>query len=232
MKLRYIKQSYLDQLSRMSGQAKSDWYSRESCWLSSFFNGEQWWASSKIELHGEIELSTEGDPVSSDLENSIRIYNALKDKLTDVQASDPRFWAYLCHETCWEYMKWRWPTEDADIGRRYLVQGGSSRALSRNGIARLWWFGHLTYDKDRGNPYELTGVFLKNQDIQHNLIERNFGRSRIVLRTALEFLKTHPDMNSKSDYVKLGKILNRLGGVRLLDCLRADELVGYLEARM
>ena len=231
MKLRYIKQNYLDQLKRMNEKAMSKWYAEPTCWLDNLFNHEKWYAQSKIEIAGNIELITEGDPAESDLENSIRIYNVLKDKLTDVQASDPRFWAYLCHETCWDYMKWRWPTAKADIERRYFVHGNNSRALSRNGIARLWWFAHLTYDESRANPYELTKVFLRNQDIQHNLVERNFGRSRVILHTTLNFLKSRPKLAGKADYVKLGKIINKWGGVRLLDCLTREEVMNYLEAR-
>jgi len=230
MKIRYIKQSYLDQLKRMSEEAKSQWYKQIHCWLNKFFNHEKWSAQSKIEIPGDIELVMEGNPPSTDLENSIKIYNALKGKLTEVQASDPRLWAYFCHETFWDYMSWRWPP-DKSIDSRYFVDGSSSRALSRNGIARLWWFAHLTYDENRDNPYELTSIFLQHQDIQHNLIERNLGRSNTVLHAALDFLGSHPNINNKDDYVKLGKILNRLGGVRLLDCLTKKEIVDYLSTR-
>ncbi len=207
------------------------WYSQNYPWLNDFFNMSQWYSQSTIEVATSIDLVSDGSPSATDLENSIKIYNALRDKITEVQATDERLWTYFCHETFWEYMRWRWPVTQSSIQWRYFVNGNSSRALARNGIARLWWFAHLTYDQNRCNPYELTEVFLRHQDIQHNLIERNFGRSPEVLRATLEFLKAHPEVAGKDAYVKLGKILNRWGGVCVLDCLKTKEIVAYLEAK-
>ncbi len=230
MKLRIIKQSFLEQILQIPDKARANWYQKDTCWLDDFFGHQNWQVQTKIDVPGNIELVREGNPPDTDLENSIQIYNALQDKLTPVQASDARLWTYLCHDTFWDYMKWRWPPiQNGTIESRYLVKGSNSRALSRNGIARLWWFAHLTYDKNRANPYELTGIFLQNQDIQHNLIERNLGRNKQVLHAALVYLKSNPDINGKEDYVKLGKTLNRLGGIRLLDCLTAKEITSYLE---
>lgn len=229
MKIRYFKQEYLDKLKMLKDEAKLNHYKSENCWLNSFFNHENWYAQSKIEIPGNIELVIGDSRSGTDLENSIKVYNALQDKLTPVQACDPRLWAYLCHETFWDYMKWRWPpAKISTIKSRYFVNGSSSRALSRNGLARLWWFAHLTYDKKRSNPYELTGVFLRHQDIQHNLIERNFGRNTNVLHAVLDFLKSRPGINSKDDYVKIGKIINRRGGVVLLDCQSNEQITNYL----
>ena len=126
----------------------------------------------------------------------------------------------------------RWkPEAERDIRSRYFLDGNDSRALSRNGIARLWWFAHLTYDRARANPYELLEVLISEQNIQHNLLERNFGRNKIILHTILDFIKSHPEINKKEDYERLGKIINRWGGVRLLDCLTKKDIVDYLATR-
>lgn len=230
MKLRIIKQTYLDQLKRMPENAVSSWYSRDAAWLNEFFNHENWSAQTKIEIPGTIELVKDGSPSSSDLENSIRLYSALEGKLSEVQASDSRLWTYFCHETFWDYMIWRWPPQQqGTIESRYFLSGDSSRSLSRNGIARLWWFAHLTHDSSKENPYKLTRVLLQHQDIQHNLLERNLGRNKSVLQAALEYLNQHPNINGKENYVKIGKALNRLGGVRLLDCMSKEQILDYLE---
>jgi hypothetical protein len=217
----------------MPEKAKKTWYACKSPWLDNYFEYKNWHAQTKIDIPGSIELVTDGDPSSTDLENSIKIYNALQGKLTEVQASDQRLWSYFCHDAFWDYMKWRWPPEKiSTIETRYFVNGSSSRSLSRNGVARLWWFAHLTYDVARENPYELTSVFLQHQNVQHNLIERNFGRNRKILHATLDFIKSQPDINSKEEYERMGKLINRWGGVRLLDCLTKEEIIEYLGSKL
>ena len=210
-------------------------YQRTMPFLSEFFRPNVYCEESKIEIVGDINLVThsEGDPSESDLENVVIIHRLLGEKLSRVQASDARLWTYLCHETYWEYMKWRWPVDRASIKSRYFVNGNDSRALSRNGIARLWWFGHLTYDNTRINPYELTEVFLWNQNIQHNLLERSFGRNRVILHGVLEFMKREADIfngsKAKANVERLAKAINIRGGVILLDCLSKTEVLDYLD---
>ena len=76
---------------------------------------------------------------------------------------------------------------------RYFVKSDQSRALLRNGIARLWWYSYLTYDADREDPFELTAVLLRTLDIAQHFLERNFGRNTNVLRAILEFIVKRTD---------------------------------------
>ena len=85
--------------------------------------------------------------------------------LTREQASDPRLWVRLTHVEGWKYMRRRWNVapkirdEKNPVGyvlEHYFVASSSpSRALTRNGMARLWWYAHLTHDPARKDPYEL-----------------------------------------------------------------------------
>ena len=60
------------------------------------------------------------DPEKSDFENSKTLYEAFKN-LTEVQASDERFWTYLIFVHCWKYMRKRWPAEEAKESSRRRV---------------------------------------------------------------------------------------------------------------
>jgi hypothetical protein len=232
MKIYFVKEKYLNRLINLA-KDKVQWL--ELCdinnpWLTNYFGHEKWYGDTDIEIPQNLELNIGGP--ESDVENSIKLYDLLRDKLTPVQACDPRLWAFLCHETCWNYMVNRWkPDAERDINSRYYLDGNDSRALSRNGIARLWWFAYLTYDENRTDPYELLKILLSDQNIQHNLLERNFGRNRMILHTILDFIRSHPKINKKDDYEKLGKIINRWGGVRLLDYLAKKDIMAYLETR-
>ena len=109
-----------------------------------------------------------------------------------------------------------------------------SRALLRNGIARLWWCAKLTYDGARDNPYELTGVLFESLDITQTILEQSLGRIPNVLTGFLEFLFHHKDLlsggNANRERIrKLAKYLNLYGGVSLLDSLSKPRITELLE---
>jgi hypothetical protein len=182
----------------------------------------------------------EGDNKHDD-ENARKIYNWLS-KLTPVQASDPRLWAYLTHTVYADYVSRRWPiSEDHDveelIKQRYFVVGQGLEPLSRNAIARLWWGGYLTYDQNRVDPFELTDVLLSLQDFQQAFLERAIGRSKKILMTALEVWKErlNKDCNitGKTESIKAWAKLIRLhGAVVLLDSLPQDQLKRLLWVKL
>lgn len=230
MKLRYIKPFYLDELNRIDVEVLREKIKTSSNILEDLFSGEDWYAESRIDWSGNVDFITEGEPSSRDADNAIRLHKELGDKITHTQATDPRLWVYLSHVKFVEYMKWRWPIELCNFKDRYLVNGRDSRALSRNGIARLWWFAHLTYDQNRVDHYELTKIFLQNQNIQHNLLERSFGRNKNVLHSVLDFIQAYPHLfkNNKGNLETLGKAINRKGGAILLDYCTKEQIASYL----
>jgi hypothetical protein len=107
--------------------------------------------------------------------------------------------------------------------------------LLRNGLARLWWYGHVTHDPERQNPYELTRVLLSTLDITQQIMERNFGRIENVRTGFLEFLLRNQKKllgpgNKKRWYIRqLAIYLNLRGGVTLLDVLSKTDVGNVLE---
>jgi hypothetical protein len=196
-----------------------------------------------IELRSELDLALPAEGKTKDLENAIRVHKALSG-LTPVEACDRRLWTRLSHIELWNYMRNRWPVErhTADsakaarfIESRYFVPQRQSRALLRNGIARLWWAAHLSYDDEGTNPYSLTAVLLSSLDITQQLLERNFGRAPAVARGFLRFLHQHEELlrggdESRRRIRQLAKYLNLRGGVSILDCLSVSDVMATLES--
>jgi len=203
--------------------------------------------ASGLEPAVPLDLEPPDGPDLKDLENAKIVHKAFP-HLTPVQAGDARLWTRLAHVECWTYMRKRW-----DIGRiagdpgkaarfvatRYFVPGGSSRALLRNGIARLWWYGHLTHDPGRaGDPYELTAGLLSSLDIAQQVLERNLGRAPQVRTGFLDFLRTNAERLGTSSGQRrlrirgLAKMLNLRGGVTLLDALGPEELADMLDLEL
>lgn len=168
-----------------------------------------------------------------DLENCIRIYDALK-FLPPSVAADPRLWAYLCHETFYEYMVKRWPIDHgADtVNDRYFTTAGGARTRYRNGIARLWWIPHLTYDENLDDPYSLTRVILRRQDDMENFMGRNLNLNRKVLHAMLHVLKDKSiEEYSRNVLRDLLEDINKIGGVSVLDALPEDKLISLFSRK-
>lgn len=244
MRLQFIKDPYLAKLKKLP---KSEWLenftnSSKKPWLHSFFNNSKWIGDTGIDVLEENLLLPQNASPDKDGSSAERLYALLKDKITPAQAADPRLWTYLSHETCWDYMIKRWNPakiqaggKTTDIERRYFVKGTAIRSFTRHGIARLWWLAHLTYDRKRNDPYELTKVLFRDQNIQHHLLERNFGMNRNVLHAILDIIKDDESLflvpNVQTKMLNLGKLINRWGGVRMLDHLSKEDIQNYVLGR-
>jgi len=234
-KLNFLRQSSLDRL-QANITSNLNRYLEDSPWLSKYFSGPNWFLESNIGIDAPIKLQLPTAKAELlDLENTKILYSALK-HLTPVQASDPRLWCYMAHVTHWEYMRKRWPVEQylkrprlkENIQEHYFFMSDRSRALTRNGMARLWWYGFCSYDEARSNPFELTAVLLKNLDIAGTILERTFSRNTTITRTFLSILLER-EKAGKEFYVRekvreLAKHLIRIGGVTIIDALPEPEL--------
>jgi len=176
-----------------------------------------------------------------DSEN-VRLVHAWLAHLTPVQASDARLWTYLTHSVYSAYTAARWPiASDSEvvsrIRERYFVEGESLASITRNAIARLWWFGHLTHNPLRPDAYELADVLLTVQDMQQAFLERTIGRSRRILHTALRLWQHRANQgDGPGDQGKVIKKWARLirlhGAVVLLDALPEKDLENLLWVKL
>jgi hypothetical protein len=243
--LTIFRQSFVEAL-RGSVSQNLDKYHRDDKWVTDLGTRASREIETRLEMKSALVLDDPDDNNLKDLENAIRVHKALQ--LTPLQARDPRVWTRFVHVDCWKYMRLRWPVERweregaekaaRNVGERYFVPRSDSRALLRNGIARLWWIAHLTYDSSRDNSYELTSVLLNTLDITQQMLERNMGRGPEILTGFLEFLLqnkaellTGGDRN-RERIRRLAKFLNMYGGVCLLDCLSQTDIIRLLSGEL
>lgn len=199
-----------------------------------------------LETAAPLELEMPVGKDLKDFENAKIVHRAFPN-LTPLQARDPRLWTKLAHVECWAYMRKRWDATKhlADPGKagryvleHYFVPQAQSRALLRNGIARLWWYGHLTHDPARANPYELTETLLSYLDIAQQVLERNMGRAPHVRTGVLDFIRLNePRLGGnagcrRAAIRRLAKMLNLRGGVTILDALTVAEVDAVLQSEL
>jgi len=170
---------------------------------------------------------------SYDLENSILLYENIIG-LNPTIASDSRLWTYLTHVRFWDYMKKRWPIDNLEdpkgrIMDRYHLKYLKLESLTRNGIARLWWYVHLTVDENRKDKYELTKILLSRAEIAVGLLERALGSNRNIRIAILEFLLKNDTIRKSENQTRtLYRQMNLLGGVKNLPFLKPSEIQEYL----
>lgn len=236
MILSFMKNAALDTLDADIPNNISRYNSNEK-WIDAYFEekGIGKYAFSTGIAVPDVSLIV-GDS-STDFENSKILYEAFKGNLSPVQASDLRLWAYLAHDTFWEYMRKRWAIdlvsddddEDAGankliarIGSRYFFKASKGKAFVRQGIARLYWGAYLTYDETNAkNPYEITEYFFSKQDIFAVSTEHALARNKALLIGSLRALKNYGDLKRK-DIRKFFVKLNQAGGIVVFDSLTID----------
>lgn len=202
---------------------------------------------SRFEVNDPPDLMSNHGIVPED-EAVRRIYGWLF-RLPVLSASDRRVWTYLSHVTFADYAWAVWGKSISDPERntrdlvldRLFMRGDGIRRLFHNAISRLWWFGHVTYDSQRPDPYELLPVLLSSQDIPTSLLERRYGMCPGLVRCFLEVIRDlgrkWQEFPKKSETIQaIGKDISLLGGSLVLDCLQIESMKGRLteiiEARL
>ena len=86
-------------------------------------------------------------------------------------------------------MKYRWkPFSSKDVLNRYFFNYSKNRSLFRNGMARLWWIGRVTYDERRSDPFELTKFLCNHQDFIETICGRSTFNNPVVQKATLNAL--------------------------------------------
>lgn len=241
MKVYYMKQKSLDSLQNdISNNLEK--YQSKSQWVDQYFidkEAPKYYFDTGIEVE-DYKLIIGGP--ESDFQNAKIIFEAYKEKLNPVQASDLRLWSYLAHVEHWDYMCNRWkidiPDEDEEesegdqksaqdktisrVSTRYFFGASRGKSFVRQGIARLFWSAYLTYDENNEDPYEYTEFFFNKQDIFSSITERSYARNKILVLEALKELKKHSGLSRDDTRLFLAK-LNQAGAITVLDFLNTDQ---------
>lgn len=165
-------------------------------------------------------------PETTDVENVKRVHKYMS-ALSESQASDERIWSAYTLSIFADYMRYRWPAEsETAMMNHYFFSYTAKRSLFRNGIARLWWIGHLTYDASReDNKFALTEYVCRKMDHIYYLLDINFGNNPGIVRAVIKALM---DSEAEGYDVDRGVVrraseyINILGGTYLVDALSFD----------
>jgi hypothetical protein len=191
-----------------------------------------------LEIYNNISLKTqESNNEKLDFENAKILYKGLS-HLTLAEVADEKLWAFMTHVTHWEYMRKRWPVEGTSGDKRNFILTRyffKERPFSRNGLARLWWFGYITHNTKFEDEFYLTSIMLENedQDIARIILETpTICRNKKMVEAtliSLKELKQNYQIKSR-DYIRhAARYINLTGSVTLWDFLNEKELRNIID---
>ena len=177
------------------------------------------------------------DP-EDDFASAIEIYKAY-DMVTPLLASLPDLWVYLAHVDLFPYVQKRHSDVlKDDTTEEYIVDHWFKNKVSvfRMALPSAWWSVYLSVDNNRENPYELTEILFRNQELRTN----SFGpltliRHKEAMMGVLEFLNEHQEllvdgMNMRAQYIR--KLFNFIGGTKRLEFMPKDYFKAELGKRL
>lgn len=231
MKLQLISQDSIDIIKSNLEIWKTRFDADDATWLEEKLEGMLFLPTSYEDIP-DFELVMDGEnPFATEAKNVEIMYSNLQ-FLTDSQASDERLWAGLGLSYFWKYIKYRWAIDgrsSVDTLRNHFFFGMGPRvSLTRQGVARLWWIGRLTYDGQRSDPFELTKLVCEQASFIPDILERNTSNNPRIVHAFLDALLALrvEGITITAELVReLSKYLNVLGGTYLLDCLSPEKIM-------
>lgn len=231
MKIKYLKAEALDSFKSnldfvfdyMNSNTDKEWITRVL--------GNDALADSKVEYEPFQWDTSFRDPIDSDCNNAILLHQNLKG-ITRSMATDERLWSGMAVTIGYDYLLYRWPLDKlTKLTYRWVFYTPGRRKLFYHGIARLWWYAELTYDKNADDPYHLTRFVYKHPHIMEKMIYRNYSmneRVRFNIINSLVELEKKGVAITYNIMAKTYREISKLGSVMLIDevsALRTRERV-------
>lgn len=249
MKLYFMKQDAVDFMKHNMGRLYTHYFHDETNeWIKKEYGSDpfsEFMDVPDFEL-AELESMSIGE---ADFENCKILYNNLR-SLSESQCSDERLWAGLCNGTFYEYMRHRYKEyhgrklkkKEADTSAvisRFFFSGGTRAGFYRNTLAKCWWVGRATFDKNNENHFERLDIIGANDlttkisDIFYN---NTFSSNSVILAGICDAIKYFNDRGQQLDektHIRAAmKYLNAVGGATLLDVLSEEEICKIVTSRI
>ncbi|WP_022778289.1 DUF6339 family protein [Butyrivibrio sp. AE3009] len=251
MKLYFMKQDALDFFKANMDRLYVYYYQEKTNdWMTREYGDDPF--SFFMEIP-DFELASVKDMSigEADFNNCKILYDNLRN-VSESQASDERLWAGLCNSTFYGYVRSRYDYDNLELKKkdsdasaiisRFYFKGASRSGFYRNALAKCWWVGRATYDKENmKNHYERLDVIGPNDlttKISDIFYSNTFASSPIIIAGICDMLGYFKEKGQTLDeklHVRASmKYLNAVGGATLLDVLSREDiakiLIDYIES--
>ena len=248
MKLYFMKQDAVDFMKHNMERLYTHYFQNETNeWMSKEYGSDpfsEFMDVPDFEL-AEIDAMSIGEV---DFENCKILYNNLR-LLSESQCSDERLWAGLCNSTFYSYMRRRYQYPSKQLKKkesdasavisRFYFSGGTRAGFFRNGLAKCWWVGRATFDKDNDNHFAKLDIIGANDlttKVSDIFYSNTFASNPTILAgicDALKYFNDHGQTLDEKKHVRAAmQYLNAVGGATLLDVLSREEICKIMTSRI
>lgn len=216
-----------------------------SNWLKLIYNGKIF-EEKKYKIN-DIKLLTDDNYENVDFENSIMIYEALKD-LPRYILTDERFWCWfnftIGYQAALQAMKINSKTTFED---HWLFKQGQRRGIFFNVLARCYFRVALSIDeKNVEDKYYLTRFVIENPERFRTLSWRaNSSQKNIVLgalKAEKDIVEKYKDIidvdkikyndGKGTIYSEVTKQISLYGSVRLIDAASEEDIYNFVYSKL
>lgn len=240
MRLMYLSQDAIDDIKVNFNKYKSHFTDDTNEWFIKRFKRKDWIHESKIQC-ADFELNYDPDMNVSDRKNVEIIYEAMRD-LKPANALDERLWSGILFGQLWSFVKYRRADElasgdEREILNSFFFMRGTKRSCFMNCLSRLWWTGHLLYDKNNADHYAAVDLICETAYSSNIILfsSYNFVSNKEIALGVLDCIaerKASGEKIGRYHFVEANKYLNCIGGVSLLDTMDREEAKHLVQARL
>lgn len=203
-------------------------YPNDSSWLQTIADGKTYIEKKFVIEDFSLRMPLDSKDKKVDLENSIILYEHLKD-LPKYVLTDERFWNWINFDKGYEVALKMMPIqENSSVFKdHWLFTQGNRRGLFFGVLSRCFFRVALTVDESKGNPYELTEFVVNNPERFRNLSWRAFSNQRHIVQAVLKAEKQlleEYQFEDNSLYPEIAKYVSMMGSVMLIDAMDEESI--------
>ena len=239
----YINISFMteDAINTLKANSKSangflkEW-KESSDWLINIYSGKLF-EEKKFKIPDfELKCSDSGNYSEVDFDNSIILYNSLKD-LPLYILTDERFWAWINLTKGYKAAIQAMPVKsDSTFSDHWLFSKGNRRGIFFGVLSRCFFRVSLTINEKLDDKYELTKFVIENPERFRNLSWRSSSSEKHViqgvLRAEKDIVEKYGDLVKNSIYKEIAKELSLYASVRLIDVISESDIYDFVYNKM
>lgn len=223
-------------------------FPNDSNWLSSLYSGKLFEEKKYKIPEFNLKISQDGDYSKVDFENSIALYEALKD-LPRYILTDERFWAWINFTVGYKASLQSMPIKsNSTFMDHWMFTQGTRRGIFFGVMSRCFFRVALTVDERLDDKYELTKFVINNPERFRNLSWRSNSSEKHIVLGALKAEKAiydnyindpvykdriiQAEKGTHNIYTEVASFLSLYGSVRLIDVISEEDIFKAVYEKM
>lgn len=197
-------------------------------WLNAIYSGNLFEEKKYKIPDFELKVSNSGNYDEVDFENSVILYNSLKE-LPLYILTDERFWAWINLTKGYKAAIQAMPVKsDSTFADHWLFSHGNRRGLFFGVLSRCFFRVYLTINETLDDKFELTKFIIDNPERFRNLTWRSSSSQKHIVQGIIkaekEIVDKYGDLVKNSIYSDVAKYVSLYCSVRLVDVISENDI--------